>query len=86
MITYLSILCMTFLFAKAAQPIQMLKRLARLDNDAEPANGLHKFFIELLNCSLCCGFWFGAIFYHSVLAACLVSVGAEVLDRIMQRL
>lgn len=86
MIEFIGLICATFLFAKGAEPVQMLKRLARLDTDAEPANGVHKFFIDLLNCSLCCGFWFGLFFYKALLMACIVSVCAEVLTRILHRI
>lgn len=86
MITFISILCGVFLFARAAEPIQMVKRFFTLDVDAQHTSRLHKFFIDLLNCSLCVGFWVGLYIYLSLDMACLVAVCSEMLTRLINRI
>ena len=81
MVTYLGICALVFLFAVGAEPIQWIKSLVHVQEDAEYKNKVQYFFVKLLNCSLCVGFWVGLIFYHSIILAGLVSIGSEFIAR-----
>ena len=81
MVEFIAICSLVFLFAVGAEPIQWLKALVNVQEDAEYKNKVQYFFVKLLNCSLCVGFWVGLIFYHSILFAGLVSIGSEFIAR-----
>lgn len=78
----LSIASASFLFAVGAEPIQNIKRFFKLDNDAYIKNKYHHFFVKLLNCSLCSGFWIGLILTQNILLACLISVLAGLIEKL----
>lgn len=69
--------CAGYLFAEAAQPVQYLKKLCRTDRVG--------WLSQLLDCSLCSGFWIGLVYTQNVLSACIVSVMAEVVSRWMKK-
>lgn len=81
LINIIGLACAAFLFASGAEPIQQIKAFFNLDNDAEFKNHIQYFFVKLLNCSLCSGFWIGIIFTHSILLASIISVLAEFITR-----
>lgn len=71
----------SFLFAEGAEPIQNIKQFFNIHSDAEFKNKYQYFFIKLLNCSLCCGFWIGLFFTHSIFLAAIVSVLSEYISK-----
>ncbi len=86
MINYLGLCCLVFLFAQGAEPIQHIKGWFHVASDSEYRNKFQYFFVKLLNCSLCAGFYFGIAYYQNILFACLVSIGSEIITRILNRL
>ena len=83
---FLGLCCLSFLFTEGAEPIQWLKSKVHLSNDSDYKNKFQWFFLELLNCNLCFAFWVGIFYYHHLLLACLLSVCAEVLSRILNKI
>lgn len=75
----LSILC--WMFAEGFRPLQILKQFLHID---EPSGDSISYWIILaLNCSLCCGWWFGLIYFQGDLfKAAITSVLAEAISRI----
>lgn len=71
----------SFLIAKGAQPIQDIKSLLIISNDSEYKNKIQWFILQLVNCSLCTGFWIGLLFTQSIIIAGIVSVVSELIDR-----
>lgn len=85
-VTYISICCLVFLFAVGAEPIQDIKTKFSIGPTDQYISPIQWFITKMINCSLCSGFWIGLIFYQSILLACLVSVGSEILTRIIIKL
>lgn len=85
LITFISLLCLVYLFVKGAEPIQYLKSKLNIACDSQYQHPIQWFILKLVNCALCSGFWIGLIFYQTILLACLVSVGSELLYRTMNK-
>lgn len=80
-INIIAIACLSFLFAKGAEPIQWIKTLCKVDSDAAYINKVQWFFVKLLNCCLCSGFWIGLIITQSLYLACIISVLSELINK-----
>lgn len=86
MISLLGIICLVWLFAEGLDPVQNIKKYFKVDNYAEYINSFQWFFVKLLNCCLCLGFWTGLVLSQDVFIASITSVGAEILSRIFKKL
>lgn len=86
---YTGLLAVTWLFVAGAGSIQFIKGLLKIDNEAKPKKLWHQLLRELVNCSMCTGFWVGLFYYgingydHYFLIACLVSIGSIIFTGIM---
>lgn len=74
--------CASWLFAEGAQPIQDLKRLFYLDTAANISGTFHGFLVDLLNCSLCSGFWIALAYSGDWKCAVMVSLLSETISRL----
>lgn len=93
-IKFIGLLCLTWLFTEGSAPIQFLKKIIKVNKEAET----HKIPLwkqvtqALVNCSLCSGFWIGLVYYWAtghpnfILMACITSVGAELFARIINHI
>lgn len=85
LITFVGLCCATYLFAEGAEPVQELKHFAGLGAESPFRNPVQWFFLKMLGCSMCVGFWVGLGYYQHLLSACILSIGAEALSRIMNK-
>lgn len=85
-IKFLGIILFTWLFVEGAAPIQFLKEFFKVGQDSEPKQLIRQLLQKLLNCPLCLGFWFGMIGYLDFWMACIVSVSAEIISRLLNLL
>jgi len=84
-IKFIALLTCVWLFVKGAGSIQFLKNYIGIGAYSKPKNALIILAKELTNCSLCSGFWMGLIYYQDFLMACLVSVCAEIVSRLIDK-
>ena len=71
-----------WLFAEGAAPIQWLKSLVSLDNDAVIINTLKRIIRELINCSLCLSFCIAVAYTMDWKCAVIVSLLSESISRL----
>lgn len=83
-VNFLSLLCLTYLIAYGATPIELVKIYFNISNESYPTSNVIIFIRELVNCALCVGFWVGLLYYQSILLACLVSICAEILTNYLK--
>jgi len=78
--------CLSFLFVNA-EPLILFKRFCGYREEQMHTYSKTKQFIhKLIYCCLCSGFWIGLIFSGSILKAALISVIAEIISKINNRL
>jgi hypothetical protein len=82
LILLFSYACVAYIIARA-EVFQKIKRPLGIDDNAMPYTWYAKIAQELLNCSLCVGFWVGIIMTQVVWQAAIVSVVAEIIDKII---
>jgi hypothetical protein len=85
LIFFFGLLCATWLFTDAAEPIYWVKTFFGITNDDQPKQTWKIFLQRLVNCGLCTGFWFALIFYKHILIAALFSVIAEIFVKLMNK-
>lgn len=82
----ISISAITFLFINS-EPLILFKRFLGFKEENYYDYGKTKAFIyRLINCALCSGFWIALLFTFSIQQAALVSLLAEVIDRLMKKI
>jgi hypothetical protein len=82
----ISIAAITFLFIYA-EPSILFKRFCRFkEEDYEKYSKAKRMVFRLITCSLCSGFWIGLLFTFSFQQAALISLMAEVIDRLMKKI
>ena len=86
LINFIGLCSLIHLFTSAAEPIQDIKAWYNLDTNAEYKNPYQWFFVKLLNCNMCTGFWVGLFFYHTLPLAAITSLTSEALGRIISKL
>lgn len=88
-VKFIGLLAFTWLFTQGAAPVQFIKKLLNIHRDSTPKDLTRQVIRELVNCSLCTGFWLGFIFYaitghdYPILMGCLVSIAAEIFSRLI---
>jgi hypothetical protein len=82
----LSISALTFLFIHA-EPSILFKRFSgfKEENYNEYSNAKRMIY-RLITCSLCSGFWIGLLFTFSIQQAAIISLTAEIIDRLMKKI
>lgn len=86
MILLIKIAAISFLFV-ASEPMILIKRLFGFKEEQYDTYGKAKSFIyRMITCALCSGFWIGLIITHTVYDAAMVSVMAEIILKINNRL
>lgn len=84
-IYFISILCAVWLFAEGAASIDFIKETLNIHSGSKSGKMWLKVTSKLVNCCMCSGFWFGLAYYLDFWMACLVSVSAEVFNRLINR-
>jgi hypothetical protein len=86
MILLIKIAAISFLFV-ASEPMILLKRFLGFREEKYHIYGKVKSFIyRMITCALCSGFWLGLIITGNIYDAALVSILAEIIYKINQRL
>jgi hypothetical protein len=77
----LAVIC--WMIAEGFEPLQVFKKIGPYDiSDPSYWTGLMYWIVKFINCSLCCGFWIGLIYYEDIFKAALTSVIAEGISRL----
>jgi len=76
----LGLAALSYLFAVGAEPVQWVKTWFHVGPDSEYENKVQWFFLKLLNCPLCSGFWIGLICTNDLLLAGIISILAEYIN------
>jgi hypothetical protein len=85
MITYLGLICLTHLFV-VAEPSILIKRLLGFkEEEYDNMSLIKRFFYRMTTCHLCSGFWIG-LFSGNILIAAIISVSAEILNKIINKI
>ena len=82
-INFIGILSLTWLFTTGASVIQFAKNFLTIGNLSSPKGLTLTLIQKLINCSMCSGFWIGLIYYQNFLLACIVSISAELFQRLI---
>lgn len=85
-IKFIGVVCLTWLIAKGADPVQFVKVYFGVSNSSVTKSILKSLIQKFVNCSMCLGFWIGFIYYQDILLACIVSLVAEAFERILIKL
>lgn len=81
-----SLMALTYLFVFAEPSIIIKRWFGFKDEQYDDFPKFIQFIHRLIYCPLCSGFWIGLGFTMDVWSACIVSVGAELLTRIINKL
>jgi|LakMenEpi03Aug12_release.lakeMendotaPanAssembly.Ray.scaffolds.fasta_scaffold3060321_1 hypothetical protein len=83
-INFIGILSITWLFATGAGSVQFIKNFFEVGSNSQPKKLWKQVAQELVNCSMCSGFWIGLAYYKSFILACIVSISAELFTRLLR--
>ncbi len=83
-INFIGILSITWLFATGAGSVKFFKNLFDIGPLSQPKQLWKQVAQELVNCSMCSGFWIGLAYYQSFILACIVSISAELFTRLLR--
>jgi len=82
----ISIACLSFLFV-ASEPIILLRRMIGFKEEDTLNYSKFKMFIyTLITCAMCSGFWIGIILTQNILTASIISVVAELIYKINNKI
>jgi len=83
---FLSIMALTYLFVFAEPSILIKRWIGFKDELYDSFPKSIQFIHRLIYCPLCSGFWIGLGFTQNIFDACIISVGSELLSRIINKL
>ena len=76
--------CVTHLFVVAEPMILIKRKLGFKEEDIKGINKTKDFFVKMIYCNLCSGFWIGLLFTFNPLEAVIISVMAELIHKILR--
>ena len=77
MITFIGLICITYLLINA-EPLEWVKKFLLISEETKATNEWHMAIITLFNCPLCFGFWVGLIHYKDIYYAAMISLASEI--------
>lgn len=83
--TIIGLICLTHLFVVAEPSILIKRRLGFREEEYDKMSPTKRFIHKLITCHLCSGFWIG-LFTGNLFLAAIISIGSELLCKIMRRI
>ncbi len=83
--TIIGLICLTHLFIVAEPSILIKRWLGFREEEYDKMTPTKRFIHKLITCHLCSGFWIGLLTGNLFIAA-IVSIGSELLCKIMRRI
>jgi len=84
--TIIELACLSYLFVVAEPSILLRELIGFKEENYFEYGKIKKFFHRLLNCCMCSGFWIGLIATGNIGTAAIISISAEIIYRIMNKI